>query len=126
MDWHSLALATAGAIGVVVAVIHGMLTQKLMVRPVQSLLPGDKRIAAPIRILIPALLQFSTYNWLLGGFGLIAAAVWLGNEARLAVGLLVGSSYLFGALVNMWATRARHPGGLLYALAVVLIGFGLS
>lgn len=126
MDWHSLALATAGAIGVVVAVIHGMLTQKLMVRPVQSLLPGDRRMTTPIRILIPALLQFSTYNWLLGGFGLIAAAVWLGSEARLAVGLLVGSSYLFGGLVNMWATRARHPGGLLYALTVVLIVFGLS
>jgi hypothetical protein len=126
MDLHSLALAAAGILGSTVGVVHFRLTQKLMVRPIQSRLAADERVKAPIRKLVTALLHFSAYNWILGGLALIAAALWLGHEARLATGLLVGSSYLYGAAANLWATRARHPGGLLYALAVALIVFGLS
>jgi len=58
----------------------------------------------------------------------IARAVHLppAKENVLATGLLVGSSYLFGALGNLWATRGRHPGWMLYALALVLIVFGVN
>src|SRR6266851_1026804 len=45
---------------------------------------------------------------------------------KLATGLLVGSSYLFGALGNLWATRGRHPGWMLYAVALVLIVYGVG
>jgi hypothetical protein len=37
---------------------------------------------------------------------------------------LVGATYLFGAAGNFWATRGRHPGWMLLALALVLIAFG--
>ena len=76
--------------------------------------------------LVPVLLHFSTFNWFLGGLALIAAAIWFALDARLATGLLVGSSYLFGALGNLWATRGRHPGWLLYAVALILIVFGIT
>ena len=123
MDPHSWALALAGTIGAGVAVIHGVLTQRLMVRPV---LAGG-RLSPPIRRLVPALLQFSTYNWLLGGVALVAVALApVGPGTRLAVGLLVGSSYLFGAVGNGWATRGRHPGWALYAVSLGLIAYGLS
>jgi hypothetical protein len=119
-DW---ALALAGVIGAVVAVIHGVLTQRLMVRPV---LAGG-RLSPPIRRLVPALLQFSTYNWLLGGLALVVVAVAaVGPQARLAVGLLVGSSYVFGVVGNFWGTRGRHPGWAAYAVSVALIAYGLS
>ena len=75
---------------------------------------------------MPLLLQFSTFNWLLGGLALIGAALWFGHEARLATGLLVGSSYLFGALGNLWGTRGRHPGWMLMAVALVLIVLGVD
>ena len=124
MDWQIVALGLAGAIGCATAVFHGVLIQRLMVGPFEAI--ADGRMSRPIRRLAPPLLQFSTYNWLLGGLALIAAAAWFGPQARLATGLLVGSSYLFGAAANFWGTRGRHPGWMLMAAAVALIGVGLS
>jgi hypothetical protein len=126
MTWQDAALALAGVIGSSVAVFHGVLTQRLMVRPVEALFGADRRIAAPIRRLVPLLLQFSTFNWLLGGLVLIAAALWFEHDARLATGLLVGSSYLYGAVGNLWGTRGRHPGWMLMAVALVLIVLGID
>ena len=126
MTWQDAALALAGVIGSSVAVFHGVLTQRLMVRPVEALFVADRRIAAPIRRLVPLLLQFSTFNWLLGGIVLIAAALWFEHDARLATGLLVGSSYLYGAVGNLWGTRGRHPGWMLMAVALVLILLGID
>ena len=126
MVWQDAALTTAGVIGSSVAVFHRILTQRLMVRPVEALLVADARIARPIRRLVPLLLQFSTFNWLLGGLALIAAALWFGQGAKLATGLLVGSSYLFGAVGNLWGTRGRHPGWMLMAVALVLIVLGVD
>jgi hypothetical protein len=126
MTWQDAALALAGVIGSSVAVFHGVLTQRLMVRPVEALFVADRRIAAPIRRLVPLLLQFSTFNWLLGGLVLIAAALWFEHDARLATGLLVGSSYLYGAVGNLWGTRGRHPGWVLMAVALVLIVLGID
>jgi len=125
MNWQDAALAMAGIIGSCVAVVHGVLTQRLMVRPLEAILLSDRRTVATIRRLVPVLLQFSTFNWFLGGLALIAAAIWFEQGAKLATGLLVGSSYLFGALGNLWATRGRHPGWMLYAVALILIVFGV-
>jgi hypothetical protein len=124
MNWHDAALGMAGVIGSSVAVVHGVLTQRLMAGPFEQL--ADGRITAPIRRLVPLLLQFSTFNWFVGGIALIVAANAFEQEARLATGLLVGSSYLFGCLGNLWATRGRHPGWMLYAVALVLIAYGVG
>lgn len=126
MNWQDAALVMAGLIGSGVAVVHGILTQRLMIRPLQALFPADKRISAPIRRLVPLLLHLSTVSWFAGGLALIAAAVWFAPDARLVTGLFVGALYLYGALGNLWGTRALHPGWMLYSVALVLIGFGLS
>jgi hypothetical protein len=123
MDRHSAALALAGIIGSSVAVVHGVLTQRVLVEPFQNL--AAVRVSATIQRLVAALLQFSTFNWFIGGLALVAAAYLLGREARLATGLLVGSSYLFAALGNLWATRGHHPGWVLYGVALCLIVYGL-
>ena len=124
MNWHDAALGMAGVIGSGVAVVHGVLTQRLMVGPLVQL--ADRPVAAPIRRIVPLLLQFSAFNWFVGGIALIVAANSFEQEARLATGLLVGSSYLFGALGNLWATRGRHLGWMLYAVALVLIVYGVG
>ena len=126
MNWQDAALALAGFIGSGTAVVHGVLTQRLMVRPIEASLGPDKRISAPIRRLVPMLLHFSTFAWFLGGLALIATAAWLERDARLIIGLCVGCLYLYGALANLWATRGRHPGGMLMAAALVLIVLGLA
>lgn len=123
MNWQDVALTMAGVVGCGVAAFHGVLTQRLMVRPIADI--ADRRISRPIHRLVPLLLQFSTFNWFLGGLALVAAAVWFGRDVRLATGLLVGSSYLYGALANLWGTRGRHPGWMLMAVAVILIALGL-
>ena len=126
MNWQNAALGLAGVIGSGTAVVHGILTQRLMVRPIEALFLTDKRTSAPIRRLVPLLLHFSTIVWFLGGLALIAAALWFDRDARLATGLFVGSTYLFGTLGNLWGTRGRHPGWMLMAAALILIVFGLN
>jgi len=126
MNWQDAALGMAGVIGSCVAVVHGILTQRLMVRPLEALFLADKRITAPIRRLVPLLLHFSTVSWFLGGLALIAASRWFESDARLATGLCVGGLYLYGALGNLWATRGRHPGWMLMAAALILIAFGVN
>ena len=123
MNLHDVALAAAGLIGIGVAVAHGVIIQRRMVRPLEKL---NVTMPASSRRLLAGLLQFSTFNWLVGGLALIAAATWLEHGAKLATGLLVGSSYLYGAVGNCWATRGRHPGWMLYAVALVLIVFGAN
>ena len=126
MDWHDLALATAGIIGSGVAVVHGVLTQRYMVRPFVAMASEKKKTPASIIRLLSALLHFSTFVWFLGGLALIAAALWFGPGAKLATSLCVGAAYLYGVLGNFWATRGRHPGWALLAVAVVLIAFSAS
>jgi hypothetical protein len=126
MNWQNAALAMAGLIGSGVAVVHGILVQRLMVKPFEEFALADGRMAAPIKRLVPLLLHFSTISRFLGGLALIAAAKWCERDARLATGLFVGSLYLFGALGNLWGTRGRHPGWMLMAIAIVLITLGVS
>ena len=126
MNWQNAALAMAGVIGSGVAVVHGILVQRLMVKPFEEFALADGRIGASIRRMVPLLLHFSTISWFLGGLALIAAARWLEGDARLTTGVFVGSLYLFGALGNFWGTRGLHPGWMLMAAALVLIAFGVS
>ena len=126
MDWQNAALAMAGVVGSGVAVVHGILVQRLMVEPFEALALADGRIAARTRRLVPLLLHFSTIVWFLGGLALIGASRWLERDARLTTGIFVGSLYLFGTLGNLWGTRGLHPGWMLMTVALVLIGFGIS
>jgi hypothetical protein len=88
LDWRDAALLIAGILGSAVVIVHGVLTQRLMVRPFQAL--AATQVARPIRRLIPGLLHFSTFNWFVGGLALIVAAGSFELEARRATGLLVG------------------------------------
>ena len=126
MTWQDAFLALAGMIGSGVAILHGVLLQRLMVRPLEALAIADRRTSATIRRLLAPVVHFSTYSWLLGGLALIASAIWFGHDARLTTGLLVGSLYLYGVVGNCWATRGRHPGWMLLAAALVLIALGIG
>lgn len=124
MSGQDLALIAAGLIGAVTAVIHGVLTQKFMVVPVDRRLKADAVVSNQIRLLVASLLQYSTFSWLAGGGALIASALFLGPEARLAVSLVVGSGYAYAVIANCWATRGRHPGWMLLAVSVGLMVAG--
>ena len=123
MTSYEIALLGAGALGGIGAVIHGRLTQTRIVGPVQNVMAG--RISPSIRRLVTMLLHVSTVTWLAGGVALIVIALAVAPEARLSSGLLVASSYLVATLGNLWATRGRHPGWVLYGTACVLTLYGL-
>ena len=124
MGLHDAALVIAGIVGSTTAIVHGVVTQRQMVRPVHELTAG--KLPQSIRRLVAALLHFSTFNWFVSGLALLIAVYSFGREARLATCLLVGSSYLYPALGNLWATRGRHVGWVLYTVAVLLIVYGLG
>jgi 8-oxo-dGTP diphosphatase len=126
MIWQDVALGLAGGVGCFVAVVHGILIDRLVVKPIAKLIAVDARMASSTRRLVPPLLHLSTFAWLSGGLSLIGAAIWLGSAAKLALGMFVGSLYLFGAVANLWATRGRHPGWMLMMVALVLIVSALS
>ena len=125
MDWHDIALGAAGIVGGGTAIFHGVLVQRLMVRPIEAAL-RSRKTSGTIRRLIAPLLHFSTVSWLLGAIALVAAAGCGSANAKFATGMFVGSLYLFGALANAWGSRGRHPGWMLMAAAVLLIAASLS
>lgn len=123
MPWQNLALELAGLIGAVVAIVHGVLVQRLIVRPFADVTAGSRKFSATVCRLVPPLIHFSTIVWFAGGVALASATI-LGAQARLLVCLLVGATYLFGAIGNFWATRGRSPGWMLMVIALALIAFG--
>jgi hypothetical protein len=126
MTWQSACLVLAGLVGGGTAIVHGVLIQRLVVKPYGTFLATAPRTPAPIRRIMPLLVHFSTIAWLLGGLALIAAAGWFGPQARLATGLCIGGLYLLGALGNLWGTRGRHPGWMLMTAALALIAVGVT
>ncbi len=114
IDWAFIA---AGCIGTFVAVFHGVVIQKRMIKPILS----QTSFPESTRRLVPLLLHFSTVCWFLGGVALIATPFALNSSAALTTAAFVGLFYAFGAIGNLWGTRGRHPGWVLLAIAVALI-----
>lgn len=121
-----LALVIAGAVAIVSAMLHGVIMQRQIVAPLETLMDSSGSLKGVRQALVAPLLHVSTMSWLVNGLALIAVALWFGHEARVLVGCLAGIQYLYAAGANMWATRGRHPGGYLLALVVVLILAGLA
>lgn len=126
MDWNSIALTAAGVIGGGTAVIHGVVMQRIIIRPIEADFAANGRISGTLQKLIALLLHVSTFNWLLSGIALIAAAIWFEQDVRLVVGLLAGSFFLYGAIIAFWSIRRGHPGGILMSAACILIVLGLT
>lgn len=126
MIWQDIALIAAGVLGGCTALLHGVLVRRLMTNPMKPLLQHEQSITQPIERLVPLLLDFSAFNWFLSGAALIAAAIWMGQEAKILASLLAGSSFLFAALCNFWGTHGRHPGWALYTVSSLLIVIGLT
>jgi hypothetical protein len=117
-DMRDLALQAAGALAIVVAIVHGVIAE-LGVFPKAQIEPrGTRR-------LLRLVWQMSTVDWIAIGV-LLMAAPWLGSQAArqwiVAVAVVV---YGCAAAGNAAATRGRHPGWILMSCVVALALAGL-
>jgi hypothetical protein len=125
MQIADIAMIAAGAIGAGVSLVHGALMQRYMVRPIQAWFDAGAPMNQASKSLVPILLHLTTVYWFAGGLALVAAALWFDASARLATASCVAALYACAVVGNFWGTRGRHPGWMLYALALALIGFGV-
>jgi hypothetical protein len=110
---RDLLLQGAGAIAIMVSVIHGVLGEtKVFARAT---------IEPPrLRTLIRLVWQAGTVAWIAGGVLLIAAPSMASDVARHWIIATLAVVYGFAAVGNAWATRGRHIGWVGMAAVVVL------
>jgi preprotein translocase subunit SecG len=125
MTPQDIALIAAGALGSAIAVIHGVLMQRYMIGPIQRWFSGGARLNAASKALTPILLHLTTLYWFAGGLALIAAALWFDPSAKFATAACVAALYIPAVIGNFIGTRGMHPGWVLYAISVALIGYGI-
>jgi hypothetical protein len=110
---RDLAIWVAGALGIVAAVVHGVLGET-------HVFAGARIEPAWTRRLLRLIWQCGALAWL--GVGvLLVAAPGLGPEAARAWIAVVGAAvYGFAAAANAWATGGRHFGRMVLAAATLL------
>jgi hypothetical protein len=112
-----IVLQAGGALAIAVAIVHGVL--------------GETRIFAKariepawVRLMLRLIWQCSTLAWIGCGVLLIAAP-YLGATARPWIVGIAVANFFYAAAANAWATRLRHVGWMLMALASGLALAGL-
>ncbi|MEM6627687.1 MAG: hypothetical protein AAF719_13390 [Pseudomonadota bacterium] len=103
-------LYAAGTLGIVISIVHGFLGETKIVAPSQAPASQAKRV-------MRAIMFISAVYWFAGGLVLLLTPAVLTEAQRpLAV---YGAAFLFltGSLGNFWATKGRHFGWMLLAVA---------
>jgi hypothetical protein len=115
---RDVALEAAGMLAILVAVIHGSLSE-LRVFPNARIEPRHTRR------LLRLLWQATTVDWIAIGVLLIAVPSLGSPLDRQWVVALAVIVYTYAAVANAVATRARHPGWVLMGCVVALAIVGL-
>ena len=114
---QDLALQAAGALAILVAIIHGAIGELRVF--------ARTRIEPPrARILLHLMFQATTIDWIAVGVLLIAAP-WLGPFARPWISAIAVLIYGYAAVGNAVASRGRHVGWMLMSCVVALTLAGL-
>ena len=114
---RDLILQCAGAAGIVVALIHGMLGEtKVFARA--TIQPES------LRTLIRLVWQAGTVAWIGGAVLLIAAPSFGSESARHWVVATIVAVYAFAAVANAWWSRGRAIGWKALSAVIVLAVVG--
>jgi len=103
----------AGVLGMIIAVVHGVLGARKVVGPIEGAPPSAKRI-------MHAIMFLSAVYWFIGGAALALAPLYFDAEQKRLAVTVVSAMYGTGAAANFWATRGRHFGWMLLILATGL------
>lgn len=120
-------IMAGGLLGALVGIFHGYLLQKLFIN---KLIPDLKeqpvRYAPSIVALLGPLLHFSTITWIFGGMAIALSPFFFSESVALTIAIIIGISYLIGAVGNLIGTKGKHPGWIMLAIALGLIVAGYS
>ena len=110
---RDILLQCSGALAIVVAVIHGVLTET-KVFPRVTIEPER------LRTLFRLVWQIPTVAWIASGVLLIAAPSFASDTARHWMVVMFAVLFGFSALGNAWGTRGKHFGWMMLSAVVVL------
>ena len=111
-----LAIRIAGVLAMLAAMGHGYLGDKALAKV--KIEPDNQKSFTRWCY------QFGSFSWLVGGIVFLIAPDLLSGSERNILIVTFAPIYLFGALVNLWFTKARHPGWVMLLTVVVLSIFG--
>jgi hypothetical protein len=115
---RDLALQAAGALAIVVAIVHGAIAELQVFRKAR-IEPGR------VRTLLRMVWQASTIDWIAFGVLLIAAPTFGSESARRWIVVVAIVAYGYATVGNALASRGRHVGWMLMSLVIVLSLVGL-
>jgi hypothetical protein len=116
---QDILLYIAGAGGMIVAVVHGLIGARKVVGPTKAPSASAKRI-------LHAIMFLSAVYWFVAGAVLASAPHLFTGEVRKWTVYVCAAMLLSGALGNMWGTRGRHFGGYLLLVISILAFLGAS
>lgn len=110
---EDLFLYAAGTLGAAVSIIHGYLGEHKVIQPIETPTAAGKRILSAVMFL-------SAVYWGVASLLLLFVPTHVPEAARVAVVLGVAALYASGSFANLWATRGKHFGWVLLAVAALL------
>lgn len=121
MALPDILLFIAGVVGMIVGIIHTLVMRRVIIRPIQMAVDHHATMRVGAKRLVAPLLYVSGLTWFVEGAALVAAAMFVHGPGRLLICAVAAISYGYAAALNAWATRGRHFGWALMALAVLLV-----
>ena len=114
---NDMFLIAAGVLSIMVSIIHGLLGEAKVIKPIEGLEIGLLRI-------IRAVWFLSAVYWFVGGVFLVLAPYYFEPSQKVIIAGVTIAMYLSGALANFWASRGRDMGWVFLGVIVALIYFG--
>ncbi|MEM8937476.1 MAG: hypothetical protein AAGC77_13840 [Pseudomonadota bacterium] len=111
-------LYIAGTLGICISIVHGLLGEFRVIRPIHSPTVVGKRVLSAIMFL-------SAVYWALASALLLAVPTYIPDALRPVVVGGVAAVYASGSLGNLWATRGKHFGWVLLAVCTGLALAGM-
>lgn len=108
----------AGSLGLAISIVHGYLGERKVITPIRSPSASGKRVLSAIMFL-------SAVYWGVASLLLLAVPTYIPSTARPIVVTSIAAVYTSGSIGNLWATRGRHFGWILLALAAVMTLAGI-
>ncbi|MFK7955032.1 MAG: hypothetical protein AB8B96_02960 [Lysobacterales bacterium] len=105
-----LLLSLSGAMGMMIALVHGYLGETQVIGPTTTRTDAHRRV-------LQAIMFLSAVYWFVAGFVLLLSPRYLTGTTQTVVICAMAAILASGSVANFWATRGKHFGWVLLAIA---------